>query len=388
MKDVFAVYKPKGVTSRQFLNELKKATGIKKWGHGGTLDPLAEGVLVVACNEGTKKLFSKELKEKQYLAVIKFGEKSSSDDEEGEKEKVSFRKPKEEQVKKILSSFIGEIEQLPPLFSAVKVRGKEAYKIARKGGLPEVKKRNVFIQEINLVYYQYPFLKIRVVTGPGTYIRSLARDIGEKLSCGAYLYSLIRERVGEFKIADCINVKHRKTMNLINICDENNNITSEKTTMNEAHKKGLWHRSAHIWIYNSKGEMLLQKRSKNSFLYPSMWDSAAAGHVDFGEDPEKTAIREVKEELDLSINKEDLHFYKMKIASNKYKGLVNNEFNYVYLLKYDVKLEDLHMQKEEVDEIGFFSTDFIEKDLRENKEKYVPHGEYWFKIIEEIKRKA
>ena len=207
MKDVFAFYKPKGVTSRKFLNEIKRATGIKKWGHGGTLDPLAEGVLVVACNKGTKSLFSEKLKEKQYLAEIKLGEKSITDDKEGEKEKVSSKMPKREEIEKVLFSMIGEIEQMPPLFSAVKVEGREAYKMARKGDLPQLSKRKVFIESIDILSYEHPFLKIRVITGPGVYIRSLARDVGEELSCGAYLYSLLRERVGEFKLKDCINIK-------------------------------------------------------------------------------------------------------------------------------------------------------------------------------------
>ncbi len=175
-------------------------------------------------------------------------------------------------------------------------------------------------------------------------------------------------------------------MNLINICDKENNLTSEEETVTEAHKKGLWHRSVHVWVYNSEKEILLQKRSRNSFLYPSMWDAAAAGHVDSGEEPISSAVREVREEIGMDIDKDDLQYYAMKTSSNVYNGFINNEFNYIYLLRYEGGLEKLKIQKEEVEEIGLFPLHLIEKDL--NTENYVPHGDYWLKIIEEIKRRV
>ncbi len=217
MKEVFAVYKPKNITSREMLNRIQGITGVKKWGHAGTLDPLAQGVLVVGYNKGTKNLFSEQLNEKEYTALILLGKKSETDDKEGRKERVSFKRPSLEETRTALSSFIGEIYQTPPAFSAVKIKGKEAYKLARKGTPPEMKKRKVFIKENDIILYKYPFIKIRTVTGSGVYIRSLARDLGEKLSCGAYLYDLRRDRVGDFSVKDCVNIENEKLIPLKNV---------------------------------------------------------------------------------------------------------------------------------------------------------------------------
>ncbi len=207
MNKIFAVYKPKGVSSFAVIKQLRKSWGIKKIGHAGTLDPLAQGVLVVGVGrEATKKLSSEVTKEKEYIATIKLGEYSTTDDAEGEKNKINDYQPKKKEIKETLSQFIGEIMQVPPNFSAIKIKGNRAYKMAREGKKIELKARLVLIKEIELLDYNYPFLKIRVITGPGVYIRSLARDIGQKLGIGAYLSELERIRVGEFKISDCCNL--------------------------------------------------------------------------------------------------------------------------------------------------------------------------------------
>lgn len=195
-----AIYKPIGPTSHDIVDQIRKITGIKKVGHAGTLDPLAEGVLVIAIGrESTKQLSSIVKKEKEYVAQVKFGQTSSTDDEEGEKTEVVYqRKPSQEDVQEALQKFIGHIKQVPPQFSAIKVKGKKAYKEARQGRTIELEPREVNIKEIELLEYQWPLAKLRVVTGPGVYIRSLARDLGEKLQVGAYLASLKRTRVGDF----------------------------------------------------------------------------------------------------------------------------------------------------------------------------------------------
>ena len=204
MKGIFAVYKPKGPTSHDIIDKLRKKTGVKKIGHAGTLDPLASGVLVVGVGrEATKQLGNIVKKEKEYLAKIRLGMTSTTDDEEGEKVVVvalsnAKRLLKVPEVEKAVLTFRGEILQTPPIYSAVKVKGKEAYKLARKGQTPKLKPRKVLIKEIEILNYKWPYLKLRVVTGPGVYIRALARDIGKTLKTGGYLAELERTRVGDF----------------------------------------------------------------------------------------------------------------------------------------------------------------------------------------------
>jgi tRNA pseudouridine55 synthase len=199
---IIGVIKPKGPTSNNILTQIKKISGIKKIGHAGTLDPLASGVLVVAISrQSTKKIAEEVKKEKEYIADITLGMESTTDDEQGEKTvwKVS-EVPKVPEVSKVLEGFIGDIEQLPPIYSAIKINGKEAYKYAHKGLAVEMTKRPAFIKEIELLEYEYPHLKIRVVTGKGVYIRTLAKDIGIALGTGAYMSDLVRTRVGEFTL--------------------------------------------------------------------------------------------------------------------------------------------------------------------------------------------
>ncbi len=205
---IVGVYKEKGKTSREVVNEIKAIVGNKKIGHGGTLDPLAEGVLIIGIGrESTKKLHQEDFTEKEYIATIKLGQYSTTDDEEGDKfTKENTKKPSIEDINSAIKSFIGDIFQTPPVFSAVKINGKEAYKWARKGVCIKMKERLVQIKSINILSYKYPFIKIKVITGRGVYIRSLARDIGKKLNTGGYLYDLLRTKVGEFTIKDCVSI--------------------------------------------------------------------------------------------------------------------------------------------------------------------------------------
>lgn len=216
MNGIIAVNKPKGPTSHDIIDQIRKTTGEKRVGHAGTLDPLASGVLVVAIGrENTKKINEFVKKEKEYLAKIKLGETSSTDDEEGEKHIMAnvgtvSRLPDETAVKNVLSEFIGEIEQTPPAYSAIKVKGKKAYAMARKGEAMTLSPRKVFIREIELLKYEWPYLEIRIVCGSGTYVRSLARDLGEKLGLGAYLADLVRTRVGDFTLKNALTLAQIK----------------------------------------------------------------------------------------------------------------------------------------------------------------------------------
>jgi isopentenyldiphosphate isomerase len=176
---------------------------------------------------------------------------------------------------------------------------------------------------------------------------------------------------------------------LIDVIDENNNFTGIKKTKLEAHKNGLWHRAAHIWIYNSKGEILLQLRGKNIDLFPNKWDISVAGHVSAGEEPIESGIREFKEELGLDIKKEDLEFFKIKkdstrFISHKIGNVKNNEFCYLYFFKLD-NLSKIKIDDDEVQDVKFLHFDKLEKELRNNPDKYVPHGDYWFEIIEKVR---
>jgi len=208
MKGIFAIYKPKGPTSNDVLKKIRRITGIKKVGHAGTLDPLARGILVVGIErEATKQLNNIVKKEKEYLATIKLGIESTTDDEEGEKKILEINNPPlTNQVEKVVKNFQGEIMQTPPIFSAIKVKGQEAYKLARQGKDVTLKPRKVEIKKIEILDYQWPYLKLKVVTGPGVYIRSLARDIGRRLKTGGYIFDLERTRVGDFSIKNSVKI--------------------------------------------------------------------------------------------------------------------------------------------------------------------------------------
>ncbi|MCF7907121.1 tRNA pseudouridine(55) synthase TruB [Patescibacteria group bacterium] len=197
---IIGVYKPVGPSSFDMIRRLRILTGVKKIGHAGTLDPLARGILVVGIGRSACRSLEKEVKkEKEYLAVIKLGEESTTDDQEGKKTiKENINRPSKKEILEILPQFQGKIEQVPPFFSAIKIKGKRAYQLARQGQRPIIKSRLVEIKNIELLEYQWPYLEIKVLTGPGAYVRSLARDLGQKLNCGGYLFDLERTRVGEF----------------------------------------------------------------------------------------------------------------------------------------------------------------------------------------------
>ena len=212
LEGIVAINKPKGPTSHDIVDQVRRITGERRVGHAGTLDPLASGVLVVAISrENTKKISSIVKTEKEYIAKVKLGETSTTDDAEGQKKIVNVQTPMpKSEIETTLQKFIGDTEQIPPAFSAIKMKGKKAYELARKGEEVKMQPREVFIKSIELLEYEWPYLEIKVVCGPGVYIRSLSRDIGEKLGVGGYMADLVRTRVGEYKIEDAITLPERK----------------------------------------------------------------------------------------------------------------------------------------------------------------------------------
>ena len=201
MKGIFLINKPKNITSHGVVNFLRRLTGERKVGHAGTLDPMATGLMIVAVGrEFTKKLASFVKLDKEYVAKICFGWDSTTYDAEGALSFVSKRKPFKEEIGGILKTFLGKQKQAPPIFSAKKVGGQTAYKLARKGKSVKIPKQNVEIYSIEVINYDYPKLILKVRVSSGTYIRSLACDIGKKLKVGAYLCGLRRTVVGSYKI--------------------------------------------------------------------------------------------------------------------------------------------------------------------------------------------
>lgn len=199
------INKPKGMTSHDVIDEIRKITGISKVGHAGTLDPNATGLLIVGVGrQSTKKLgeISKNTT-KTYIAEIILGEERDTDDVLGKVRnssvKVRIKVPKSK-IEKVLESFLGEQEQMPPDYSAIKIKGNKAYEFARKGKSLHLKVRKINIHYIKLIRYNYPLLKVKVKVSSGTYIRALARDIGRNLGCGAYLKDLVRTEIGDKKL--------------------------------------------------------------------------------------------------------------------------------------------------------------------------------------------
>lgn len=191
-----------GVVAR-VRRQLSQHFGKKvKVGHTGTLDPFATGLMIIVTGKKCREAGEYSKLDKVYEATIRLGQKSSTGDPEGEILDVSDTVPAEEDVKKALTGFVGLIKQRPPIYSAIKINGERAYKLARKGVVVEVPERQVNIYSIELLEYSYPDVKIRTHVGSGTYIRTLAEDLGEALGTGAYCSELRRTKVGEFDVTD------------------------------------------------------------------------------------------------------------------------------------------------------------------------------------------
>ena len=212
--EILYIDKPLKWTSFAVVNKLRyhisRKLGVKKIkvGHAGTLDPLATGVMIICTGKATKRIEEFQYHTKEYIATLQLGATTPSFDLEKE---IDATYPTEhitrEMVEDVLKKFIGTIEQVPPVFSACKVDGKRAYDLARKGDEVELKAKTLVIDDIELLECNLPEIKIRVVCSKGTYIRALARDIGQALDSGAHLTGLIRTRVGDVKLDDCMKIE-------------------------------------------------------------------------------------------------------------------------------------------------------------------------------------
>ena len=223
--EIFHIDKPYGWTSFAVVGKLRyhisKRLGVKKIkvGHAGTLDPLASGVLVVCTGKATKRIDELQAGVKEYVAEIKLGATTPSFDLETEEDATyPWEHITREQIDNVLQTqFVGSIEQVPPSYSACKINGKSAYKIARTGNEVELKVKTLVINEIELLEFEGQRLAIRVVCGKGTYIRALARDIGLALGSGAHLTGLRRTRVGDVLVQECLSVD--EAVDIINTTD-------------------------------------------------------------------------------------------------------------------------------------------------------------------------
>lgn len=191
----------------KFRYKLSRKLKVKKIkvGHAGTLDPLATGVMIICTGRATKRIDEFQYQTKEYIATIRLGETTPSFDLET---KVDATYPTDhitiDLLNQVLPSFVGTIEQVPPIYSACKVDGKRAYELARKGEEVELKSKTLVIDELELLEYNLPVIKIRVVCSKGTYIRALARDIGQALQTGAHLTGLERTRIGDVTLDKCM----------------------------------------------------------------------------------------------------------------------------------------------------------------------------------------
>lgn len=213
--------KPKGWSSFDVVGKvrgvLKKEAGKKvKVGHTGTLDPEATGLMVVVIGSYCKRASEFSKLDKTYEVTMKLGQTSSTGDEEGEKTQISDHQPTLKQVKATSEAFIGEIMQTPPIYSAIKVNGQRAYKLAREGKEVKLEPRKVTIYSLQITDYTYPDVKFTSKVSSGTYIRSLVEDIGSKIGTGAYMSALRRIEVGDFTIDDASDVQSFKVDNIRN----------------------------------------------------------------------------------------------------------------------------------------------------------------------------
>lgn len=202
---VLRVDKPAGITSfgvvARVRRRLSEQLGKKaKVGHTGTLDPFATGLMIIVTGKECRNAMNYSKLDKEYEAVFRLGQTSTTGDPEGEITDVSTIEPSREAIEAALGQFRGEITQRPPIFSAIKINGRRAYDLARKGEVVEIPERQVTVFSLELLDYEYPNVRIRTHVSSGTYIRSLAEDIGKVLETGAYCSELRRTKVGEWSV--------------------------------------------------------------------------------------------------------------------------------------------------------------------------------------------
>lgn len=205
---VLVIDKPVGMTSHDVVQIVRKGTGIRRAGHTGTLDPRASGVLVVLIGPAVRLSEYISASDKRYQATLRLGASTETYDAEGEitgsSENVDIS---EEEFEEALETFVGEIEQVPPPYSAVKVKGRKAYELSRKGEQVDLKARQINVYSLEMLEWAPPEVVVDVYCSSGTYVRSLAHDLGQKLGCGAYLVGLRRTKSGRFTLRDAVPLR-------------------------------------------------------------------------------------------------------------------------------------------------------------------------------------
>ena len=198
------VDKPLGMTSTQVIGKIRRALNAQKVGHAGTLDPLASGVLPIAIGEATKTIPYIQDALKTYEFTVTWGQQRSTDDAEGDVVVSSDERPALSEIKAVLPDFVGKITQVPPQFSAVKIEGQRAYDLARSGEEVEIKQREVFVESLEILHSDEDCAAFSLTCGKGTYVRSIARDMGIELGCYGFVSALRRTAVGAFGVEDAI----------------------------------------------------------------------------------------------------------------------------------------------------------------------------------------
>jgi tRNA pseudouridine55 synthase len=205
--EILLINKPLGWTSFDVVKKVRNMLRIKKIGHAGTLDPLAEGLLILCTGKFTKKIEEIQAQEKEYTGHFTIGQTTPSFDLETEVDaEKDISGITREQILAAAKSFEGLIEQVPPLYSAVKINGERAYTLARRGDSAEIKAKTIEIKAFEITGIALPLISFRVICSKGTYIRSLARDFGEKLGCGAHLSKLVRSRIGPYELQKAFTI--------------------------------------------------------------------------------------------------------------------------------------------------------------------------------------
>lgn len=215
-KGIIAINKPRDWTSFDVVNKIKRLLKIKRVGHLGTLDPMATGVLLVTVGKATKLFDYFQNKNKTYLAKFEFGYETDTLDITGKITKKTDTLPSIDDIKKSINKFIGEIEQVPPKYSAKNINGKRAYQLARNNEEFELKPKLVKIDDIKIVDYSNNILTVIISCGSGTYIRSICRDLAEKLNSYATMIELVRTGVGRINLKNCVNIQELDESNIRN----------------------------------------------------------------------------------------------------------------------------------------------------------------------------
>lgn len=207
MLGLLNLHKPIGMTSRDAVNRVQHIVRPIKVGHAGTLDPLASGVLVLCLGKATRLISFIQDRPKRYRGTFELGKVSTTDDSEGEiTETGRLTEFSQQEFASILPQFLGDIAQVPPTYSAVHVNGKRAYELARSGVDLKLEPRTVHIETLEIIDWKLPHFSLEIECGSGTYIRSLGRDLGEAIGCGAYMTDLVRTSIGEFDLGNAIDL--------------------------------------------------------------------------------------------------------------------------------------------------------------------------------------